>query len=280
MKEHALFVPYGSEHLAAVVSTPDVQARGLVLLLQGAGGATRSHRNRLWTRVAHRLADVGIATARFDYPGIGDSSGVRPSRFDAPPLAEARAVLELSMDALDLSSFAVVGNCMGVSMAFSLAQGDARCSGVGAILPVSLGPIMRREKSSSNAAWAEVLRLVRTALRRLGVPLGAGPIPAARAVARSIPVLVLHGGGHGSARRLQRQLRPLTRAAARGSGRVEFRILRDGSRPGFRSIAIQDQQIDILCRWLDEVLPRNVSVGPFPTRGDASVVSSNPARYG
>jgi hypothetical protein len=271
MTEHALFVPFGSEHLAAVVSSPDVQARGLVLLLQGAGGVTRSHRNRLWTRVAHRLADEGIAAVRFDYPGIGDSSGVYPSRFDEPPLAEARAVLELSLDALGLSSFAVVGNCVGVPMAFSLAQGDARCRGVGAILPVSLGPIMRRERPS-NAASAVPLRLVRTTLRRLGILWGAGPLLTTRAVARTIPVLVLHGGGARSGRRLERQLGPLTRAAARGSGRVQIRILRDGSRPGFRSIAIQEQQIDVLCRWLDEVLPRGVRLGPFPTRGDDPLV--------
>ena len=40
----------------------------------GGGGTLRSQRFRLWTRAARALADIGIASVRMEFAGIGDST--------------------------------------------------------------------------------------------------------------------------------------------------------------------------------------------------------------
>src|SRR5207248_11294939 len=79
----AVYVRHGNERLAAILTVPR-RPRGLVALLQGFG-ATRSHRNRLWTWISDDLAGRGMATVRFDYPGMGDSTGDADWDLNDPP---------------------------------------------------------------------------------------------------------------------------------------------------------------------------------------------------
>jgi pimeloyl-ACP methyl ester carboxylesterase len=78
--EHPIFVPHRSDHVAAVISLPASTPRGLVLLIQG-GVAPRSHRNRLWTRIARDLAQRGVASVRMECMGHRRQHRRIPIRF-------------------------------------------------------------------------------------------------------------------------------------------------------------------------------------------------------
>jgi pimeloyl-ACP methyl ester carboxylesterase len=130
MNECPMFIPFGEEHLAAVLSLPETEPRALVLFLQGLG-APRSHRNRVWTRMARDMGERGIASIRFDYPEIGDSTG----RLDASsPVDQAVAVVEFAMRVTGVDSFGVVGNGRGMRTALTLASRNRSCTSLGCLL--------------------------------------------------------------------------------------------------------------------------------------------------
>ena len=99
MRQHPIFVPFGGEYLAAVVTVPDRDPRELVLFLQGAGGTPRYHRHRAWARMAHMFAELGVASVRMDYLGLGDSSGEPTFRSHVPSPEQVAVVSRTAMDA-------------------------------------------------------------------------------------------------------------------------------------------------------------------------------------
>src|SRR2546430_8050338 len=133
MKEYPVFIPSGREDIAAIVAVPDARPRGLVLLQTGLG-ATRSHRFGLWTRTARRLADGhDLASVRWDYLGIGDSSGDIDawSEHDIP-IDQQHAVAEFCTAALMVDRVAAAGNCIGSWATLRFAAEYPSC--VGAVL--------------------------------------------------------------------------------------------------------------------------------------------------
>ncbi|MBA3728545.1 MAG: alpha/beta fold hydrolase [Actinobacteria bacterium] len=268
MRDHPLFVPFRGDHLAAVVTTPEQTARGLVVFLQGAGGATRTHRYRLWTRAARRLAGDGIASVRMDYRGIGDSTGAYAFEMEAPPVEEALTVVTLVLDRLGLDGFGVVGNCIGARTAFGLAARTESCRSVACILPMALGPVLERRGengvASLGASTAKLLpgRVAHWAsrVRRLG-PFGGRPdlrfIPEVSiAVRGGTKVLFLHGGTEESRQRLVAGAKALP-AVALGEGASPVQIWRmpaEGT-SGFRPLETQRVVVDSVTEWMDRTLP-------------------------
>src|SRR5205809_963859 len=131
--ERPMFVPFRGGHMASVLTIPDSDPRGLVLLLQGLGAA-RSHKNRVWTRAARVLADRDIASVRMDYPDMGDSTGVLHADLEDLPVGEVEAVARIAMEAVGVDRFGVVGNCFGLRAGFSLASRTDECVTVASIL--------------------------------------------------------------------------------------------------------------------------------------------------
>jgi pimeloyl-ACP methyl ester carboxylesterase len=131
--EHPIFVPFGDDVLAGIVTVPEGRPRGVVLWLQGQGASSRAHKYRLWVRGARKLAEHGIGTLRIDLPGMGESTGAPPAAVDDIPAPEAAAMLEVAMRALGVDAFALSGHCHGATAVFELAE-DPRCRGVGFIL--------------------------------------------------------------------------------------------------------------------------------------------------
>ena len=88
MREFPVFVPSRGERIGAVIAVPEEDPRGLVLLMPGGGGAPRSHRYAMYTKVARALAGRGIASVRMDWRGVGDSTGRARFSFHALPVED------------------------------------------------------------------------------------------------------------------------------------------------------------------------------------------------
>jgi pimeloyl-ACP methyl ester carboxylesterase len=276
-REQPIFVPYRDGHIAGVVTTPDASPRALVLLLTG-WGATRSHRGRIWTRAARALADRGIASVRFDYPGIGDSSGTAKPSVDAPPVGEATAVLEAARRVVGDVDVALVGNCIGAKTAFSVAARVPECRAVVGVLLRKAGDIVERGRPSRGRRAVKgalrgrrdqrlkrLLRGVASPFRRRQLRF----IPDVEAVLRSRACLLLFLGDRTPADRLARDVAALTRKGG-GAGRAEVQHVQTPPIVGFRiPVRLQGGLIDGVVEWLDAELPGRdrVPVGPGASTG-------------
>lgn len=173
MRRFPIFVDARGEHVAAVVTVPDVDPRGIVISLAGTGrhnliGST------LCLHLSERLVEHGLASIRLDYGGVGDSPGLVPTWIlsDVGAAAEqARAVLAEAMEALDVGRFAAVGTCYGSRVALSLVSHPS-CLGAICLAP----PVLDHggfARVSRRVGERTVLSYVRShaALRRLADPL-------------------------------------------------------------------------------------------------------------
>jgi exosortase A-associated hydrolase 1 len=72
--EHALLIPRPASTLVGVLSLPSAPASMAVLVVVG-GPQYRVGSHRQFVLLARKLAEAGYAVLRFDYQGMGDSSG-------------------------------------------------------------------------------------------------------------------------------------------------------------------------------------------------------------
>lgn len=169
MREFPVFVPAGDDHVAAVVTVPDEPPRGVVLLLAGTGrhnaiGSTLS------ARLSTELARHGLASARLDYAGVGDSPGLveQWNPADSGSATEqARAVLSVVSEALGVDRFAEVGTCYGSRVALSLVENPS-CVGAVCLAPpiLDFGGLGRMGRQVRDRRLGSFIRS-NAALRRL-----------------------------------------------------------------------------------------------------------------
>ncbi|MGQ0669198.1 MAG: alpha/beta hydrolase [Actinomycetota bacterium] len=267
MKQFPVFIPHGDEHVAAVITAPEGPPRGLVLLTCGIG-APRSHRFQLWTRLGERLAAEGLASARMDYIGIGDSTGERSDwSFVGPPVDEALAVAGFAMSAVGTDRFVVAGNCLGSRVALATAGVAPDCVGAVCIR----APLLERGWLSDFQNRAKKLRLVaavrssplyrrsvRPLVRRI---LGRTVVPEARdafvRATRHARLLFLYSEEDYTFRSaIDRQLEAMANRLPAGQrDRHELLVLPGGGLKGYESLAVQDRVLDALMGWIPGCFP-------------------------
>ena len=177
MRQFPVFVSAGEDHVAAVMTAPDQQPDGLVVLLAGTGrhnaiGSTLSAllSERLAGRAWRRSGSTTQArvTAR-----VSSRSGIlqrsRRRRRRRGPCWKSRARRSTS------TSFAEVGTCFGSRIALSLVE-DRACLGAVCLAPPildvgGLGRMGRRVRDRRLGAFirsnAALRRVVLSPLRRL-----------------------------------------------------------------------------------------------------------------
>jgi dienelactone hydrolase len=259
MTDHSVFIPSGGEHLAATITTPEAP-RGLVVLSTGIG-APRSHRFQMWARLADRLAEAGIASVRWEYPGMHDSTGtvVRPMLTE-DWLPQLRSVVEFARRTLGQASVISVGNCIGGSLGLQLAAEVTWCEGVIALMPPAV-PLRRIEAGMGKVLGARGRSILRSApvgrravalVRSFAAPsAGVGLLSAAL---RNAPVLVLadqewerdpaHAPFVASIARVPDSLRH----------RLEVRILEGAGLDRFASVASQTACLDVMAGWIERIV--------------------------
>jgi hypothetical protein len=143
LKEAALLFGAGKSLVGVITDPPsDVQAgeRPAVVLLN-AGLLHRVGPNRLYVKLARRLAASGFVVVRFDLSGIGDSRAVgERSTFSQRAVAETRTCMDLLAASRGARRFIVGGLCSGADNALLAAGEDARIVGALLIEPVSDAP--------------------------------------------------------------------------------------------------------------------------------------------
>jgi dienelactone hydrolase len=267
VKEYPVFIPHRGNHLAAVLTTPDDDAQGLVVLLTGMG-APRSHRFQIWSRLSRRLAEEGLASVRLDYHGMGDSAGEEiewaDGMWEEPLYSEIHTVARWAMDTVGVDRMATVGNCSGAYLALQLAA--QMPEGVGAmciqltVLEWNVLTTVRRRvrlsgivKSIKSNPW--LARLARPFRGRrpetkpnpvviglLGTALGHGR------------VLALYGDQD---REYNSRVRAVLERAAQdlppaSRARFDLEVVPGKEVAGFESLSMQDEVIDRAVEWLTD----------------------------
>lgn len=142
--EQALVFQCQGESLVGVLSIPESPAERAVLIVVG-GPQYRAGSHRQFTLLARHLAGEGIASLRFDYRGMGDSSGAVRSFERAGD--DVGCAIDRLLEALPRVREVVIwGLCDAASAALFYAHRDARVSGL-----VLLNPWVRTEQGLARA---------------------------------------------------------------------------------------------------------------------------------
>jgi exosortase A-associated hydrolase 1 len=126
-QEHTLSFNCGEDVLFGIVSMPDRPVRRGVVIVVG-GPQYRAGSHRQFTLLARALAQNGFPVLRFDYRGMGDSTGA-PRDFERVD-DDLRAAIDRFFDAAAIDNVVIWGLCDGASAALFYAEQDARVSGV------------------------------------------------------------------------------------------------------------------------------------------------------
>ncbi|HEX9711925.1 MAG TPA: alpha/beta fold hydrolase [Actinomycetota bacterium] len=257
MTEYPVWVPSGDHQCAAVITVPDGDARALVVLVPGGGGAPRSHRFALWTRLARALTGKGFATVRLEWEGIGDSTGDPTFSFRTPNVGDLMAVTTFASEVLGVERIGLAGNCFG---ARTILYSFDRLPSASSVAILLVKPLARVGTAGRGAlAMRRLVRLV-PGLRRPARLLywrvkgrgRGGPLAEKlRAVAARANVLLLESdsGVAGSLPRLIQALR-----GAGGAPLIEMRSLPGDSLQDLRASEDQQALIDTLAAWFDRSL--------------------------
>jgi pimeloyl-ACP methyl ester carboxylesterase len=116
--ERFVYVPVGADHVFGVLTEPVGEPNGLdVLLLSGGMYTLSTNRNRMFVDLARDLAGDGHRVLRFDYRGVGESTGViGPYALSDPNPADVVGAIEC-LAAVGRNDLAVVGCCYGARAA-------------------------------------------------------------------------------------------------------------------------------------------------------------------
>ncbi len=281
--EYPVFVPFGDGHIAAMVTVPDGEHRGLAVLMTGIG-AHRSHRHSIWTKASRRLVERGIASVRFDHVGLGEStSEKRAWTLGDVPIDPARAVTQFALKATGAKDMVAIGNCWGAWTSLLLGAETSECRGVAFIrAPIVLVP-MRGLRALSTKRGRRMLakRLLGRSRKREPIVLPDGTVPpkggalpdlrpAVRAVLRRGRLLFLFGKNEATfnapaQRALQAMIQDLTPDER---SRLETRLLPGRTLVGFESMETQEGLISAVVEFATSILaPDTLQQEPLQVSG-------------
>jgi len=272
----------GDERIASIIALPQGAPRALVGLLQGGGGAPKSHRHALWRRTAEGLAAEGLASVRLDWLGVGDSTGEAHFGFNQLPIDQALTVMRFAQEAVGVDTVGLAGNCMGARVSLQVAGQIPACRSMALIM---LKPLSRAGRSRAEGLVAETAnakgtassdRQARPLRRRSSAASLLKKVPALDSMARRAywrmqwsraapllnqisavrkhgQVLIMEDGAEKQKGRLQHALNSLRRRD--GLGPFELRDLPGGAIRVFDNIERQDFVVTTLIEWFDRTLP-------------------------
>lgn len=162
MKEW-VFQPENSARLAGVTTEPDDSERSgtTAALFLSAGLVHHVGPNRMYVRLARRLAAHGVPSLRFDFSGIGDSPP-RTDRisYEQSAVADVVAAMDYLEETRGWQQFVLIGLCSGARTALRAAE-DSRVVGA-ALVNTRGGSEQLRNYLRGRAAAGKFMRLAWT----------------------------------------------------------------------------------------------------------------------
>jgi pimeloyl-ACP methyl ester carboxylesterase len=113
-REYPVVFPAGGEDLYGIFVEPARPRADVgVVLATGGGFIAMTHRNRMWVHLARMLAAKGFPVFRFDYHGVGESTGdAGELSLDIPFTEDLRAAVDW-VRRLGIKRLVLVGSCFG-----------------------------------------------------------------------------------------------------------------------------------------------------------------------
>lgn len=130
------------ERLRGVLCEPEhATAPGAAVLFCNTGGDPRAGAGGFASRAARSLAPLGVASLRFDFPGIGDSpmpgDDIRCHVFETPREAHVDAAVNLLAER-GFTDITIVGVCSGAYHAINAACRNTKINRVFAVSPIKI----------------------------------------------------------------------------------------------------------------------------------------------
>jgi pimeloyl-ACP methyl ester carboxylesterase len=306
-REVPAFFPAEDSDLFGIVTLPGARPKDVGVLLAWGGGPYPScGRNGVRTRLARRLAGRGLPVVRFDYQGVGESSGrARPVRFDEPWAADVFAASR-QLAAQGVDRIVLLGNCFGGRNVLASASRIDRLAGVALIgSPVldmdhtemlarrqSLGWHTKRALSAKTVRnlarpktrrrYARILATkVRSMIRRLGhlpgserasAQTAASPgflAPIRSLVSRGVPLLFAYSTADPAWLDFCRARDgELGRVLAPAGNLVTIRPIEASVRDLQTEVALQSRVIEEVEDWLETIVPRAAAPPISDREGD------------
>jgi pimeloyl-ACP methyl ester carboxylesterase len=287
LDESPVYFRANGETLLGILTTPKYQSSKTAVIVLTGRGFPSPNRNRLSVHLCRCLAELGFSALRFDYHGIGESTGVAEGFDLSKPFVHDLdgAITHLKGDGFD--KFVLIGSCFGARTALSLGPTVTGLAGLILIavpLHEDAGAELAFRLSSSEyvrrALRARTLRrlfqaqhrerylsLIRSKLAILGTNGRNPSSPKAGAsrtltgsfsrsleaiLARKVPVLFIYGSN-------DRYYHQFKRASELGlgdllnDGRELLTVTElDGNVHGFTNIEAQAEVIEVTSSWLQD----------------------------
>jgi pimeloyl-ACP methyl ester carboxylesterase len=265
---------------------------GVVVTVSSGGTPLSTSVNGISTRLCRRLATRGVNAFRFDYHGVGESTGeLERFHLSRPFTVDLLGAVD-HLAGLGLSQMVVVGSCFGARTALSSAASVEDLAGLVLLSPpvrdfemgertsvllaaeLSLagyvrravkisairGLLSRQRRGAYRRHLVVKVRTLRSRFRR-GPSVGSGNgdasglfvDPLRRLADRGVPVLILYGEDDDLLQDFLRAEPQLRRVFALPSARIEIRRVA-GSIHGFTRVEAQDDVVAVVEDWVVEVL--------------------------
>lgn len=165
--DEPVFFPTNESTYCGLISIPTsgmMRTTGVVLLAGTGAGTGTVGRNRMWVKLARTLADAGTVVLRFDYAGVGDSSGdLVGDDLDSPAVDALRAAFDV-LESRGIDDIVLVGTCYGARTALAGSVGDPRVTGIYLLVPPVRSPQKGSAGSDHLANDAGLVTLARKAI--------------------------------------------------------------------------------------------------------------------
>jgi dienelactone hydrolase len=218
----------------------------------------------VWARLAERLAKAGVASIRFDYLGLHDSTGdierVSLSQVTADQMV---AAARFAQGAAQVRPIVAAGNCLGAQAALFLAAEMEECVGTICLLPRITEP-GRITVAFQTAAGGRAVAFVRRHpwLRRAGRAVARRNLKTRSYLLESVSKATQHGKvlflidepfrlRMHSPTKLEEALETIQEDMRH---RFELRMLPGTDLDRFGSLHTHEVVLDTLTNWIDERL--------------------------
>lgn len=133
--EIPVFFRSGEHDLFGILTRPAAEPNGVAVIILTGGNVPSPSRNQTTARIARQAGALGYHVLRFDYHGVGESTGfVENFRLDRPFTKDLDAAVEW-LQSLGLNRFVMIGSCFGARTALAGAGAVPNLEGVALLAP-------------------------------------------------------------------------------------------------------------------------------------------------